>query len=405
MVESREPVIWMVQTELLSHFFFQLFYHLLLPFHWDGLSVINLVSCLAGAIAVYVLLLFNERFIRIDPLWVLGLFFSSGFALYCNGHTEYYTLFLITMFYYGLVGVGYLRGENSMLHVSLAFALALWMHLGILFALPSLLLLPLLTKRPKDYLPLFQGQLLSLFAYFTKRHAYIFGIHVQGLSPSDNFIPLFEDPSGERFYLMFEWWHLIDLIYAWVMRSWIFWPVILWAIGLYGFKSLRRPDRMFLLLYTLGFTFFTLVWHPNLGMHQDWDLWAIEAAPCLLLLLTYMPDFLRSPYRKTVLLLPVIASMLIMASHIWDEAQFHRRGYGSVVIKPTQEIDCGVTLNGHKKNPTMPSVREGIHTVKFFNNNHFRIHDFYVFVAPEVTTEITLQVGKNYGHGKSSTEP
>jgi hypothetical protein len=344
-----EAGIWMVQTELASHAIFQIVYQLLSPYGWDGLKVINLVSCLAGALSIWVLLKFNRDFIPADPLWALGLFASSGLALFCNGHTEYYTLFLITLFYYGYAGVGYLRGRFSMLHVSLAFSAGVWMHLGILFALPSLFLLLWLKRSWSDASPLLTGLSFVVLAYVIKTFHTLLGFHVQGLSPSDNFIPLFSDPGGGRFYTMFTWGHLADMVYAWTMRSWIFWPAIVWAAGREGWRSLLQPERLFLLAYTLCFTLFTLTWHPNLGIHQDWDLFAIEAAPCLLLLLTYLPSFLDDRFRRYALAIPILASMLIMFSSIRQEAHFERRGYGSVAFEFTQAINCNVTFNGHKK--------------------------------------------------------
>lgn len=414
MIEGRDPlysedgeflgnvrVVWMVQTELASHAIFQLGYHVLHPFGWDAFSVINLVSCLAGVLSIFILLKFNERFVGVDPIWPLGLFLSSGLALYCNGHTEYYTLFLITLFYFGYTGVGYIKGQHSMLHTSFAFSAAVWMHLGILFALPALLLLPLLKKQLKDFQSLSIGLIPTVLAFLLKRYYYLLDIHIQGLSPSKNFIPLFDDPSGERFYLMFDWWHLADLLYAWVMRSWIFWPILIWCLFLFGISSLRNRSRLFLLTYTLCFTVFTLIWHPNLGIRQDWDLWAIEAAPCLLLLLTYLPDFLSSSFRKTALAIPIAASMLIVYSFILDEAQFDRRGYGGIELLPSKQVNYNFTLNGHRKQTTVPAIREGIYETKFINDNDHRVHDFYITVVPDIVTNVNLEIGPNLGRGSA----
>ncbi len=354
-----EAGIWMVQTELASHAIFQLFYQILHPYNWDGLKVINLVSCLAGVAAIWVLLKYNREYIRTDPIWALGLFASSGLVLYCNGHTEYYTLFLITLFYYGYAGVGYLLGRFSMLHASLAFSAGVWMHLGILFALPSLFVLLLLKRNWKDISPLITGLSPVFLAYFLKTYHSVFGIHIQGLSPSDNFIPLFSDPGGQRFYTMFEWGHLADILYAWTMRSWIFWPAIFWAVYMEGWRSLLRPDRLFLLAYTLCFTLFTLIWHPNLGIHQDWDLFAIEAAPCLLLLLTYLPSFLLHHFCRMSLAVPVTASALIMFSYILQEAHFEKRDYGAVEFYFSSPMSHNITFNGHRKiDPPQLTERE-----------------------------------------------
>ena len=396
MVESG---LWMVHTELLSQAAFQLAYKILFPWGWDGLSVINLVSCLAGAAAIRVLFQFNKAYVGIDPLWVLGLFGSSGFLLYANGHTEYYPLFLVTLFFYGYVGVGYLRDRFSMTAVGLAFSLAAWMHLGILFAAPTLLILIVLKKNWQDIGDLLLGLLLLGAAYFVKEFHPLLGFTVQGLSPSSNFIPMEPDLIRNRFYTMFSWGHLADILYAWTMRSWIFWPVVLWAAAAEGFKSILRPDRLFLLFYTLAFTFFTLTWHPDLGILQDWDLFAIEAAPCLLLVLLYLPSFLNSPFRRYALAMAVTASFFILFSEMVEEAQLFRREYGAVRIELSQPLKTNVTLNGHHQTTNVPAIREGVYSTKVINLQHMRVHDFYVDVAPHTTSVVALQVGPTEGRG------
>lgn len=395
-----EAGIWMVQTELLSHAIFQIVYKILKHFTWDTFSVLNLVSCLAGVGSIWIVLKFNSNYVKLNPLWSLGLFLSSGLSLLCTGHTEYYTLFLVTMLYYGYVSVGYLKGRFSSLHVSLAFSLALWMHLGILFALPSLLVLPLLKRQVKDYSGIGSGLSLSVAAYFFKHFNLLFGIHIQGLSPVNNFAPIFFDPQSACFYSQFQWGHLIDLLHAWSIRSWIFWPFLLWAIRQGGLKKLFTADRLFLLIYTLGFTFFVLTWHPNLGIHQDWDLFALEAAPCLLLLLLFLSDFLHTPFHRTALAISVIASIGIMYSTMLTEANFDQRGFGSVEIDTSMDVPCIVTFQGHAKSLHIPILRLGTYMTKIINTEHFRTHDFYTAVAPNAQTRYPLEVGPDQGRGR-----
>jgi len=134
-------------------------------------------------------------------------------------------------------------------------------------------------------------------------------------------------------------------------------------------------------------------------MGQDWDLYAIEAAPCLLLLLTYLPDFLASSFRRTALTVAAAASMLIVYSSYLAEAHFYQRGYGSVELKPSKIVVNNFTLNGHQKNLSVPAIREGVYMAKFINNDESRVHDFYVTVVPGETTRISLPIGPNLGRG------
>ncbi|MGI6458196.1 MAG: hypothetical protein ACOX5R_21615 [bacterium] len=401
MIESG---LWMVQTELGSQAIFQLAYRVLSPFGWDGLAVINLVSCLSGAICVYILILFSRTFFPFSPAWILGLFFSSGLILFAFGHTEYYTMFLAGLFYYGYTGIGYLRGTHSMLQTALAYSIALWMHLGILFALPSLMVLPLLKKKYSDYKYLLIGLSPAYIAYCIKEFHPLIGMllkavipgsnfTVLGLSPSENFVALSPENIGTGYYSMFQWGHLADFLWAWSMRSWFFWQLIIWAAAAQGFRSLLLPERQFLLLYTLCFTFFAATWHPNLGIHQDWDLFAIEAAPCLLLLMTYLDFFQTHHFRRTVLILLILSSSLIHFQQILQEAQFDRRQYGTVKIQLSEPIDHKVTMNGHAKDLEINGIREGIYAGKVIDRTYRQSHNFYVHVAPGRQTTVPLIIG------------
>lgn len=395
-----EAGLWLVQTELLSQAILQLTYQILRPFGWDGLAVTNLISCIAGAAALWALLLFNRRCVGADPIWAVGLFFSSGLVILCAGHTEYYTLFLVTLLYYGYAGVHYLRGQMSLMHVSLAFSLAMWMHMGILFALPSLLMLPLLTRRSNadlshqylshQYKAIAWGLLPAAAAFFFKEFHYVFGIVIQGLSPTTNFVPLFDDPTGERFYAMLQWGHLLDIAWMWSRRSWIFWPMILACATIFGLRSLLRTDRLFLLAYLLCFSVFTVIWHPNLGVIEDWDLFSIEAVPALLLCMTYLPEWLSCSYRRVALALPLAASIFIMWDHIIERADFTRRGYGTASIELAIPVQKNLNFNGHQKREDEVSIRQGVHAIKLIDLNHRKSHDVYAAVVPGLNTIVFI---------------
>ena len=387
-----EGGVWMVHTELLSQAVLRLGYVVLRAWGWDGMRVMNLVSCLAGVISIHLLLAYNTRFIRIDPLWVLGLFFSSGLVLLCNGHTEYYTLFLPTLFYFGLTGWAYLQGRGTIRHAALAFSLAAWMHLGILFAFPALLLLPRLKRDSwSSYRVMGIGLLPLLAVFLVKWFHPIFGINVHGLSPSSNFIPLFLDPTRSWSYTLFSPWHFIDWFYGWVVRSWIFWPVVWWGVYLEGWRSLLVPGRLFLLIFTLSFSIFTFVWHPNLGIHQDWDLFVIEAAPCLMLVLTYLPVILSSSFRRACLAAPVIAALIISFYWIQQEAHFDQRGYGRISITIPESDQINITYNGHHKPVRDVSLREGIYSAKVIFVETRKVYDFTIHVAAGAPLVIPIQ--------------
>ncbi len=385
---------WMVQTELLSQAILQTSYQLLRPLGWDALSVINLISCLSASVAIWIVLLFNRDFVGGHGLWALGLYCSSGFLILSFGHTEYYTIFVASLFYYAYAAIRYLNNRASMLHATLAYSLSMWMHLGALFALPSLLLLPVLKHNWNDYKGLALGAIPIGAAFFLKEFSDVFHLRIHGLSPESNYVPFWFQPIEDSYYYMLSWGHLTDIVYAWALRSWIFWPIILIGLWQCGVKSIWRNGRLFLLVFSACFLIFTWIWHPNLGIESDWDLFSIEAVPSMLLALSYLPALHRKPAFRYLFALPLIASALIAFHFVLDRAELHQREYGSLKIVPSMEIETHVTLNGHHKHLLEPHIREGIYAGKVIDKTHGVSHNFYFHIAPNKKTTIPLQIPK-----------
>ena len=298
-------------------------------------------------------------------------------------------IFLPTLLLYGYLGSGYLQGRFSILQVSLGYSLAAWMHLGVLFALPSLFLLPLLKKTPKDYQNLLIGLIPIAFAFLMKRDIVFMGLSVQGESKDVNFVPLFEKTAEKNFYTMFSWGHLTDILWGWTYRSWIYWPLILFSLSKLGFSAMKRPDRIFHGVTSICFIVFALLWHPDLRITQDWDLFAFEAAPALLLLITFLPEMLTGSYRKSVFAIPAFASFFIMFSIILVNADFGNRGYGRVVIQIPPQIQCNnLTLNGHQKKVDFNPIRQGTYKTKIIDGISRSPYNFYTAVAYNSTTVV-----------------
>jgi hypothetical protein len=216
-------------------------------------------------------------------------------------------------------------------------------------------------------------------------------LHIEGKRHVSNFVPLTEETQALKYYTMFSWGHLLDILWAWSIRSWLFWPLLIYGLIVYGWRTVTRADRLFLLAYTLCFTFFALVWHPDLRIPKDWDLFSFEVVPLLLLLLTFMPLFLQSNFRKTLITVLAYASMLVTFSYVINEASFGQRGYGRVKIELAPNMVCdNLTLNGHIKPLTIPGIPEGFYSAKLIDNQNKRSYDFHIAVVPNETTDVHM---------------
>lgn len=202
-------------------------------------------------------------------------------------------MLLPAMLWYGWMGVEYIHGRRTIHRAVLVFVFACSLHFAMLIALPSLLFLPFIRKQVRDLNTIAAILLLLIPLVVIRNYPQVLGYKAAGLSPAWTVLPWFPYEGMYRHYAFFEWGHWLDWGYAWVRRSWIVWPIVLIGISTQGIRGLSRADRMFLMVYTLGFTFWTTFWHPDLGIETDWDLFAIETAPALLLAISYLPGIAR----------------------------------------------------------------------------------------------------------------
>ncbi len=381
---------WFVNNEIFGQAILQLVYRMLQPWHITPFEVMSLVSCFGGALAVFLLLYGSWQQYRLQPIWPIGLYASSGFLIYSCGHTEYYPMLLPVLFGYGFFACSYLQQQTKIHIVALIFVFACSLHLASLLALPSLLLLPVLTERLKDYRSIILVLLLLIPLFIIRDFPQWTGYSTAKLGSSRSVLHWFPHYGMEWRYAFFEWGHFFDWLYAWARSSWIFWPLILVGVYQAGAKSILRKDRLFLLVYTLCFTIWTICWHPDLGIEADWDLFALEAAPCMLLLLTYHPHLLKQSCIKTIVTILMITSCLIQFSHVVNRAELPHDGYGSITIQTGHPDSLHFTLNGRAKPLHIPRIREGVYVGKIIDQGERRSQGMYINVKRDSKAVIKM---------------
>lgn len=231
------------------------------------------VSCLSGAIFIFILLKFLD-FLEIHSL-SKGLFFIMtlfmGSSQLFLGYLENYTLHYVALFTYIFLSMRFLRGRGSVLLPSLLFVLSIAFHIQGIILTPSLLFLFFfsLGKRNKDILKFLTLKnvlfaiLLSLLImtgiYFLK------GFHSNGRI----FVPLI--PLGG--YTLFSSKHLLDLLnQQFLLSSAGFILLIVLLISSWRKMDLDEPIVSFLILTGFYLLLFNFTINPDLGMARDWDL-------------------------------------------------------------------------------------------------------------------------------------
>jgi hypothetical protein len=390
---------WFWAREMLSQAILQLSYRILQVWHWDGMMTMNLVSCLSGCIFFACLIqLAKERW----GGWKLPvlLFLGSGFVILFCGHTEYYPISYAAAGIFLYLCHRYLEGRGSLLGPALAFSLLCWTHLLGLFVVPALVYLWWTRGRSQKDLvqgliglsPLVALYLLIVYDPFLWR--------TKGELLGDRLLPPFDFNSlgtQEKYYTFFSWTHLHD-IFFWIQKTS---PLLLpMAFTVFFRRSARESflrNRYIAFLWISGLLWlgFTLVWHPDFTIYQDWDLFSIAALPLTLL---FLEHWMKNGWTRHRMILPAI--LLIGCVPTWTDvsiaAKLGQRGRGHLRIVNSAE-DLGQTqinIDGHLKSPVVYNLIEGDHYIKVISLERGRVFNRIVRIEPGQWTEVRLDWSK-----------
>ncbi|MFH1740241.1 MAG: hypothetical protein ABIH23_14630 [bacterium] len=382
-----EAGIWFIRTEILSQAVFQIVYRICSVLRWDGLLVMNLVSCLSGAILVYFFLRIGEMVGEVR--FALPVVLSSGFIVLACGHTEYYPQLLAALAAWNWSCIRYLRGQGTLLLPSILFSLCVWLHQEALFAFPVQFLL-LFFRRDRDrWIPWILGLLPLGLLLIVRFVPHVTLLRLDGMSHGWNTVPLWTTEGTEKLYSMFEWAHWCDVLYALGQRSILAWPVIIIGLlvgrrctGELAENDSLRKVRLFLFIECACFWILCVVWHPNLGIEADWDLFAVEAIPSTILALSFIPRVAEGRVLCLCVVCAMLFSGLVTWQGIFERARFGHRGRGNVEIQVQGSKDLLITFDGHQKGKEIASVLAGRHYLKLIDPVERWKRDYIVLVAP-----------------------
>ncbi len=390
---------WLWAREMLSQAILQTFYRILRVWHWDGMMTMNLVSCLSGCIFfTCLILLAKERW----GAWKLPvfLFLCSGFAILFCGHTEYYpiTYAAAGIFFYQCHR--YLEGRGSLLGPALAFSILCWTHLLGLFVAPALIYL--WWTRGRSQADLIQGilglsPLIALYLLIVY-DPFMWG--AKGELLGDRLLPPFDFNSKgnqTKYYAFFSWDHFHDIIF-WIQKTS---PLLLpMAFTVFFQRPARESfqrNRFITYLWICGLLWlgFTLVWHPDFTIYQDWDLFSIAALPLTLL---FLEHWMKNGWTRHRMVLPAI--LLIGFLPAWTDisiaAKLGQRGRGNLSIVNSGEdfARTQINIDGHQKSPVVYNLIEGDHYIKVISLERGRVFNRIVRIEPGQWTELRLDWSK-----------
>ncbi len=359
----------------------------------------NQVSCLSGCVFfAFLIQLAKERWGK----WKLPvfLFLGSGFAILFCGHTEYYPITYAATGFFFYSSHRYLEGRGSLLMSALAFSLLCWTHLLGLFIAPVLLYL--WWTRGRSQQDLVQG-ILGLSPLIVLYLTIVFDPFLMGPRGElfgDRLLPPFNFNSQEiqvKHYTFFSRAHLHD-VFFWIQKtSPLLLPMAFTVLFLRPIRESFLRNRFIAFLWICGLLWlgFTLVWHPDFTIYQDWDLFSIAALPLTLL---FLEHWMENGWTRHRLVLPAL--VLIGFVPTWTDitiaAKLGHRGRGHLRILNAGEDPARTQINidGHLKSPVVLNLLEGDRFLKAISVERGKVIDRMVHIEPGQWTEFRLDWDK-----------
>jgi Tfp pilus assembly protein PilF len=267
---------------------------------WDGYTTYAVLSCLAGALYVFSVLLLCELWgkDKTEKLFIFFFMISLGSVQLFFGYVESYSLMFLTLMAYLVFSLRYLKGESGYLWPCILLLLSAGFHLSALFVLPSLFYLAL--ARPSESLHAKAGRVrfnnvIIMLCMISLVVLGLFLLKTYSPEGTPGSFLIYPFGEGDSLYAFFSPAHLLDFLNHQLLVSPV--SLVIWMLLLLFFRkslNLQRRVVRFLLWLTLGSIAFALLVDPKLGYARDWDLFAFAGMGISLLGLYLFIDVLRT---------------------------------------------------------------------------------------------------------------
>jgi hypothetical protein len=248
-------------------------------FGWSVAASYQVLSCAAGAVFVFLMLAWCRRLVPAHRPLAFVACVSGGYMQLFFGDVENYTLMTTLVMGYFVASASALDRRTSILYPALLLATALTFHLEAGFLLPSLVYLLFVASRRQPgshivaaligFVVVVAGTLV--FFHLAGLHINDLIAHSQAFGDSGPFRQMLATPSLDYYF------QIANL--AFLLAP--FW-VILFALVLYRRIPLDAVN-VHLIVAAAGVTALVIGWKAQLGVYNDWNLFAMAAVPIALL--------------------------------------------------------------------------------------------------------------------------
>ena len=268
-------------------------------FGWDVRFSYRVVSCLMGGIFVYALSKYARQ--RFDRRWLALtlLICSGGYMQLFFGDVENYTMTAVLIFLYLWSSDQYIRGKISLVIPSFVLAVALTFHLLSGFSLPSLVYLYFLAIQRRQFRSVISGFILSVLVILLT----LFFFSQNGLPLSNLWTSSFASGQGGR-YSEFLAIPSLDYYSQVINLLFLLVPAFIFFLPLFLFKRIQLTKvNIHLLIAVAGRLFLNFGWKAQLGVYNDWNLFAIIALPISLLVWNNFETIQDTDFKNEIALL------------------------------------------------------------------------------------------------------
>jgi hypothetical protein len=248
-------------------------------FGWNVALSYQVLSCVAGSAFVYVLLTYCQGLVPKKSTWAFLGCIAGGYMQLFFGDMENYTIMTALVMAYFLASLRFLARRGSVVWPSVLLTLALTFHLEAGFLVPSLAYLLVMAWRRNQQLHV-SVALASTMAIVAGT---LFFFHAHGLPIGDLFTHshAFGDDGHFREMLVTPsvgYYVQIATLSVLLAPAWMLLVPLLVSRRI-AFDAVN----VHLLIASAAMMAFVLGWKAQLGVYNDWNLFAMAAVPISLL--------------------------------------------------------------------------------------------------------------------------
>jgi len=286
------------------------------------------ISITAGAISTISLFLFSRKQYRnlFHSLIFILILASGGYALLWFGYVENYSLFVLFVSIYSLIGYLAVSGKISYYWIIPPLVFAIIMHVMGVTLIPSAFYILLTQPGPKKLLSRIpkSGKIIAGLTVLVLVLVPFIYVYNNSYFFKLSLVPIF----GNRFtvdgYTLFSITHLLDVINLLILVV----PLTMLTLTLLFINRqhlLPLSIKAWYLIILIVSVFLALfLFDPKIGMPRDWDLFSFAGLPLMLLSSLLLFSLLKKKIiTRSVLILALSMNLMFLTPRVYTQTSYN----------------------------------------------------------------------------------